>query len=182
MQYLICLPCRTSSVTWQSLPARGCQPLGFYSCCVSLLTPFNAMAFISVMQDPTSDMAVIAPPHLFCVLPALEQDPTSDMAVIARKGSDLVKQVREKKEQGKSRQRFWELAGRWQLQSWLGLEGRWRGRRRSRARAGSSSGSWQVGGICCVGTVGREGSREQQWRNGEGEEGGGAGQEQAALL
>jgi pre-mRNA-splicing factor ATP-dependent RNA helicase DHX38/PRP16 len=40
------------------------------------------------------------------------QDPTSDMAVIARKGSDLVKQVREKKDQNKSRQRFWDLAGR----------------------------------------------------------------------
>ena len=33
------------------------------------------------------------------------------MAVISRKGSDLVKQVREKKDAGKSRQRFWELAG-----------------------------------------------------------------------
>ena len=119
---------------------------------------FNAMAFILAMQDPTSDMAVIA-----------------------RKGSDLVKQVREKKEQGKSRQRFWELAGRWQLQPGLGTEMRWREGTRSRARAGNGSGSWQVGGFCCVGTVGREGSREQQWRSGEAEEGG-AGQEQAALL
>ena len=33
------------------------------------------------------------------------------MAVISRKGSELVKQVREKKDAGKSRQRFWELAG-----------------------------------------------------------------------
>lgn len=35
----------------------------------------------------------------------LEQDPTSDLAIIARKGSALVKEVREKKEQNKSRQR-----------------------------------------------------------------------------
>jgi hypothetical protein len=33
------------------------------------------------------------------------------MAVISRKGSDLVKEVRTKKEAGKSRSRFWELAG-----------------------------------------------------------------------
>ncbi|KAL6760535.1 P-loop containing nucleoside triphosphate hydrolase protein [Haematococcus lacustris] len=39
------------------------------------------------------------------------KDPTSDMAVIARKGSDLVKQIREKKEASKSRARFWEMAG-----------------------------------------------------------------------
>lgn len=39
------------------------------------------------------------------------KDPTSDMAVIARQGSKLVKEVREKKESNKSRQRFWEVAG-----------------------------------------------------------------------
>lgn len=39
------------------------------------------------------------------------KDPTSDMAVISRKGSELVKQVREKKDQNKSRSRFWELSG-----------------------------------------------------------------------
>ena len=39
------------------------------------------------------------------------RDPTSDMAVIAKNGSKLVKEVREKKEQNKSRQRFWEMAG-----------------------------------------------------------------------
>ena len=33
------------------------------------------------------------------------------MAVIAKNGSKLVKEVREKKEQNKSRQRFWEMAG-----------------------------------------------------------------------
>ena len=39
------------------------------------------------------------------------KDPTSDMAVIAKNGSRLVKEIREKKEQNKSRQRFWEMAG-----------------------------------------------------------------------
>lgn len=39
------------------------------------------------------------------------KDSTSDMAVIARQGSKLVKEVREKKESTKSRQRFWEVAG-----------------------------------------------------------------------
>ena len=36
------------------------------------------------------------------------KDPTSDMAVIARKGSELVKQIREKKESTKSRARWVE--------------------------------------------------------------------------
>ena len=39
------------------------------------------------------------------------RDSTSDMAVIAKNGSKLVKEIREKKEQNKSRQRFWEMAG-----------------------------------------------------------------------
>jgi len=39
------------------------------------------------------------------------KDASSDMAVISRNGSALVKEVREKKEKGKSRARFWELAG-----------------------------------------------------------------------
>lgn len=39
------------------------------------------------------------------------KDPTSDMAVIARNGSKLVKEIREKKDESKSRARFWEMAG-----------------------------------------------------------------------
>lgn len=39
------------------------------------------------------------------------KDPTSDMAIISRKGSALVREIREKQTQNKSRQRFWELAG-----------------------------------------------------------------------
>uniref|UniRef100_A0ACD5TBN9 Uncharacterized protein n=2 Tax=Avena sativa TaxID=4498 RepID=A0ACD5TBN9_AVESA len=39
------------------------------------------------------------------------KDPTSDMAIIARRGSPLVREVREKQSMNKSRKRFWELAG-----------------------------------------------------------------------
>ncbi|GJP82722.1 hypothetical protein CLOP_g12969 [Closterium sp. NIES-67] len=39
------------------------------------------------------------------------KDPTSDMAIIARKGSALVREIREKQQQNKSRQKFWELTG-----------------------------------------------------------------------
>ncbi|XBI54648.1 hypothetical protein VPH35_036625 [Triticum aestivum] len=49
------------------------------------------------------------------------KDPTSDMAIIARKGSVLVREIREKQSQNKSRQRFWELAGS-NLGNILGVE------------------------------------------------------------
>ena len=39
------------------------------------------------------------------------KDPTADMATNARKGSSILKEVREKKEQMKMRKRFWELGG-----------------------------------------------------------------------
>ncbi|KAK6930841.1 DEAD-box helicase, OB fold [Dillenia turbinata] len=49
------------------------------------------------------------------------KDPTSDMAIIARKGSSLVREIREKQNMNKSRQRFWELAGS-KLGDILGVE------------------------------------------------------------
>eukprot|EP00928_Gymnodinium_smaydae_P055132 TRINITY_DN3873_c1_g1_i2.p1 TRINITY_DN3873_c1_g1~~TRINITY_DN3873_c1_g1_i2.p1 ORF type:complete len:737 (-),score=192.40 TRINITY_DN3873_c1_g1_i2:1309-3519(-) len=39
------------------------------------------------------------------------KDPTSDMAVVAKQGSKVVKQVMEEQDQGKFRQRFWEIQG-----------------------------------------------------------------------
>ena len=39
------------------------------------------------------------------------RDPTSDFAMNAKKGSALLRQVREKKEMMKMRKRFWELGG-----------------------------------------------------------------------
>lgn len=49
------------------------------------------------------------------------KDPTSDMAIISRKGSNLVREIREKQSASKSRQRFWELAGS-KLGDILGVE------------------------------------------------------------
>ncbi|KAK4856540.1 hypothetical protein QYF36_018544 [Acer negundo] len=49
------------------------------------------------------------------------KDPTSDMAIISRKGSTLVREIREKQNMNKSRQRFWELAGS-KLGNILGVE------------------------------------------------------------
>ena len=43
------------------------------------------------------------------VLPV--KDPTSDMAMIARKGSALLTEVRTKRDENKSRDRFWEMKG-----------------------------------------------------------------------
>lgn len=63
------------------------------------------------------------------------KDSTSDMAVIARQGSKLVKEVREKKESNKSRQRFWEVAG-----SKMGKVTGERGRGPCRAEVGAA---WQ---------------------------------------
>lgn len=39
------------------------------------------------------------------------RDPTADMATNARKGSSLLRDVRERREQSKMRKRFWELGG-----------------------------------------------------------------------
>ena len=49
------------------------------------------------------------------------KDPTSDLAVVARKGSTLVAEMRAKKEENKSRDRFWELQGT-KMGSLLGIE------------------------------------------------------------
>lgn len=49
------------------------------------------------------------------------KDPTSDMAIISRKGSTLVREIRDKQSKNKSRQRFWELAGS-KLGDILGVE------------------------------------------------------------
>ncbi|TMW57702.1 hypothetical protein Poli38472_014305 [Pythium oligandrum] len=39
------------------------------------------------------------------------RDPTSDLAVCARKGSELLREVREQRERSKMRKRFWEIGG-----------------------------------------------------------------------
>jgi pre-mRNA-splicing factor ATP-dependent RNA helicase DHX38/PRP16 len=39
------------------------------------------------------------------------KDPTSDIAILAKKGSAVLKSLREKNDRSKMRERFWELAG-----------------------------------------------------------------------
>ena len=57
----------------------------------------------------------LLPPFNWCVLLStlriVLQDPTSDLAVLSRKGSQLVRRYREEKERKKSQQKHWELAG-----------------------------------------------------------------------
>jgi pre-mRNA-splicing factor ATP-dependent RNA helicase DHX38/PRP16 len=39
------------------------------------------------------------------------RDPTSDMAILAKKGSRVLKDMRDRNDKNKMRERFWELAG-----------------------------------------------------------------------
>jgi pre-mRNA-splicing factor ATP-dependent RNA helicase DHX38/PRP16 len=78
------------------------------------------MAFILAdTKPPFLDGRVVYTKQAEPVMPL--KDPTSDMAIIARKGSVLVREIREKQSQNKSRQRFWELAGS-SLGNILGVE------------------------------------------------------------
>lgn len=70
-------------------------------------------------KPPFLDGRVVYTKQAEPVMPV--KDPTSDMAIIARKGSALVRETREKQNQSKSRQRFWELAGS-KLGNILGVE------------------------------------------------------------
>ena len=45
------------------------------------------------------------------VVHAQVKDVTSDMAVISKKGSDVLRAARERRERNKMRKRFWELGG-----------------------------------------------------------------------
>lgn len=69
----------------------------------------RTMLLVHDTRPPFLDGRMIFTKQAEPVLPL--RDPTSDMAVIAKGGSKLVKEIREKKNEGKSRQRFWEVAG-----------------------------------------------------------------------
>ncbi|KAL0372285.1 UNVERIFIED_CONTAM: Pre-splicing factor ATP-dependent RNA helicase DEAH7 [Sesamum calycinum] len=69
--------------------------------------------------DDEEERKVILLVHAEPIMPL--KDPTSDMAIISRKGSNLVREIREKQSMNKSRQRFWELAGS-KLGEILGVE------------------------------------------------------------
>ncbi|KAK1680311.1 hypothetical protein QYE76_041159 [Lolium multiflorum] len=79
----------------------------------------KVMLLVHDTKPPFLDGRVVYTKQAEPVMPL--KDPTSDMAIIARKGSVLVREVREKQSQNKSRQRFWELAGS-SLGNILGVE------------------------------------------------------------
>ena len=60
-------------------------------------------------RPPFLDGRIIFTKQVELVVPL--KDPTSDMAVVAKKGSRVVKEMREKREASKSRERFWEVSG-----------------------------------------------------------------------
>ena len=69
----------------------------------------RTMLLVHDTRPPFLDGRVIFTKQAEAVMPL--KDPTSDLAVIAKSGSKLVKDIRDKKNEGKSRQRFWEVAG-----------------------------------------------------------------------
>ncbi|EFH47800.1 EMB3011 [Arabidopsis lyrata subsp. lyrata] len=79
----------------------------------------KAILLVHDTKPPFLDGRVVFTKQAEPVMPV--KDPTSDMAIISRKGSGLVKEIREKQSANKSRQRFWELAGS-NLGNILGVE------------------------------------------------------------
>lgn len=79
----------------------------------------KVMLLVHDTKPPFLDGRVVFTKQAEPVMPL--KDPTSDMAIIARKGSVLVREIREKQSMNKSRQRFWELAGS-KLGNILGVE------------------------------------------------------------
>ncbi len=69
----------------------------------------RTMLLVHDTRPPFLDGRVIFTKQAEVIMPL--RDPTSDLAVIAKSGSKLVKEIRDKKNEGKSRQRFWEVAG-----------------------------------------------------------------------
>ena len=69
----------------------------------------RTMLLVHDTRPPFLDGRVIFTKQAEAIMPL--RDPTSDLAVIAKTGSKLVKEIRDKKNEGKSRQRFWEVAG-----------------------------------------------------------------------
>ncbi|KNA17580.1 hypothetical protein SOVF_078160 [Spinacia oleracea] len=79
----------------------------------------KVMLLVHDTKPPFLDGRVVFTKQADPVMPL--KDPTSDMAIISRKGSGLVREIREKQSMNKSRQRFWELAGS-KLGDILGVE------------------------------------------------------------
>ncbi|KAG2240285.1 hypothetical protein Bca52824_090928 [Brassica carinata] len=79
----------------------------------------KAILLVHDTKPPFLDGRIVFTKQAEPVMPI--KDPTSDMAIISRKGSGLVREIREKQSMHKSRQRFWELAGS-NLGNILGVE------------------------------------------------------------
>ena len=69
----------------------------------------RVMLLVHDTKPPFLDGRAVLTKQAEMVLPV--KDPTSDMAMIARKGSALMKEVRGKRDENKSRDRFWEMKG-----------------------------------------------------------------------
>ena len=67
------------------------------------------MLLVHDTKPPFLDGRIVFTKQAEMVLPV--KDATSDMAMIARKGSALMKEVRGKRDENKSRDRFWEMKG-----------------------------------------------------------------------
>jgi pre-mRNA-splicing factor ATP-dependent RNA helicase DHX38/PRP16 len=69
----------------------------------------RVMLLVHDMKPPFLDGRQVFTKQADMVLPV--KDATSDMAMIARKGSALMQEVRGKRDENKSRDRFWEMKG-----------------------------------------------------------------------
>lgn len=100
------------------LPSILCSDYAifFVVCTPSDVFPLSSCADT---KPPFLDGRVVFTKQAEPIMPL--KDPTSDMAIISRKGSVLVREIREKQSSNKSRQRFWELAGS-KLGDILGVE------------------------------------------------------------
>jgi len=85
------------------------------------------------------------------------KEPTSDMAILSKKGSALVRERRERRERGKMRQRFWELGGS-RMGEAMGLKEEGGEGGKEGASAGGPGGAAGGGG----GEGGREGGKEEE--------------------
>jgi pre-mRNA-splicing factor ATP-dependent RNA helicase DHX38/PRP16 len=70
---------------------------------------FKVHILVHDIKPPFLDGRIVFTKQQDAVCPV--KDPTSDFAQLARKGSQLLKEVREQRDRQKSQKRFWEIAG-----------------------------------------------------------------------
>ena len=69
----------------------------------------SVMFHVHVIKPPFLDGKQIYTNQLSQI--SVVKDPTSDIAILAKKGSACLKNLRDKNDRSKMRERFWELAG-----------------------------------------------------------------------